>query len=109
MTRTPSDSPSLARVNISSTAAQRQLSEDVLTQQFEELKSLIAVNYLEFFSSFLDSRVLGESVRGGKGSHFKAVFSSACELLLHSATLCSEMALLENELTTTGTMYDTYI
>ena len=100
--RTLSDSPSLKRANISSTAAQRQLSEDMLTRQFEELKSLIAVNYLEFFSSFLDSRVLDHQSGRARGSHFKAVFSSACELLLLSARLCSEMALIENEQTTTG-------
>ena len=99
--RTLSDSPSLKRANIS-TAAQRQLSEDMLTRQFEELKSLIAVNYLEFFSSFLDSRVLNHQSGRARGSHFKAVFSSACELLLLSARLCSEMALIENEQTTTG-------
>ena len=102
--RTPSDSPSLARANIiSSTAAtQRQLSEDMLTRQFEELKSLIAMNYLEFFSRFLDSRVLCQQSGRARGSHFKAVFSSACELLLLSARLCCEMALIENEQTTTG-------
>lgn len=103
VSRTPlSDSPSLARANISSIAAQRQLSEDMLTRQFEELKSLAAVNYLEFFSRFLDGRVLSQQSGRGRGSHFKAVFSSACELLLLSARLCSEMALIENEQTAAG-------
>jgi hypothetical protein len=103
--RTPlvlSDSPNLARANISSIAAQRQFSEDMLTRQFEELKSLVTVNYLEFFSRFLDGRVLGQQIDRAMGSHFKAVFSSACELLLLSARLCSEMALIENEQTTAG-------
>ena len=104
--RTSSDSPSLARAGISSStaAAQRQLSEDMLTRQFEELKSLIVVNYLEFFSRFLDGRVLSQQHQIGQagGSHFKAVFSSACELLLLSARLCSELALIENEQANTG-------
>lgn len=75
----------------------------MLTRQFEELKSLIAVNYLEFFSSFLDSRVLGQCQSGrGRWNHFKAVFLSACELLLLSARLCSELALIEDEQKDTG-------
>ena len=74
----------------------------MLTRQFEELKSLAAVNYLEFFSRFLDGRVLSQQSGRGRGSHFKAVFSSACELLLLSARLCSEMALIENEQTAAG-------
>ena len=103
--RTPlSDSPSLARANVSSIAAQRQLSEDMLTRQFEELKSLAAVNYLEFFSRFLDSKVLNQQSGQTRGGHFKAVYSSACDLLLLSARLCSEMALIENEQTAAGTI-----
>lgn len=94
--RTPADSPSLARAFIQSTAAQRQFSEDMLTRQFEELKSLVTINYLEFFSSFLDSRVLSQSCRVTSG-HFKATFSSACELLLLTAQLSPEMASTENE------------
>ena len=76
----------------------------MLTRQFEELKSLIVVNYLEFFSRFLDSRVLSQQHQIGQigGSHFKVVFSSACELLLLSARLCSELALIENEQANTG-------
>lgn len=94
--RTPTDSPGLSRA-----AAQRQLSEDLLTRQFEELKSLVAITYLEFFSTFLNNRVLNQQVVVGEevaGGHlFKAVFSSACELLLHSARLTTEMASIGNE------------
>ena len=99
--RTPSDSPSLGRALNHLTATHRQLSEDGFVRQFEGLKSLVVVNYLEFFSSFLDSRVLNQSTwhssNGDSRNHFKVTFSGACELLLLSARLSPNLAIIETE------------
>lgn len=104
---TPADSPSLGRAAGQFAATQWQLSEDAFTRQFEELKSLITVNYLEFFARLLGNRVLNQQGRYSTNSstdvrgHLKATFSSACELLLLLARLSPNMAAVENEHTDT--------